>query len=181
MHEVATKPSAPAPLPFSRILLDAVLVVVAASLVGFAVNALRPSGSIPFIQTKPYDIVVPCPEPVGDAQPMAPDDRRLLERSTLIIDAQAKTDFDVYHLPQAINIPFDWLGPPVEKEVKEVAQRIARSKAWLVVVVGDGDDPDSGREWARLLAGGGLKNVYYVTGGAVALRARLHPPQGATP
>ncbi len=181
MHEVATKPCDPAQKPFSRILRDAVLVVAVASSLGFAVNALRPSGSIPFIQTKPYDIVVPCPEPVGDAQPILPDDPRLLERTSLIIDAQAKADYDVYHLPQAINIPFDWLGPPVEKEVQDVAQRIARSKARLVVVVGDGDDPDSGREWARLLAGGGLKNVFYVTGGAAALRTRLHPPQGATP
>jgi hypothetical protein len=42
-----------------------------------------------------------------------------------------------------------------------------------VVVVGDGEDPDSGRELARELAGKGLKNMAYVTGGAPALKAAL--------
>lgn len=162
-------------------LRDAVLVVVAASGVGFVVNALRPTGSIPVVRTEPYDVVVPCPEPVGEAQALSPDDPRLLDPAALVIDAQARADFDVYHLPQAINIPFDWLGPPVAKDVADVAQRIARSKARLVIVYGDGEDPDSGREWARLLAGGGLKNVHYVTGGAAALRAKRTPLNGGAP
>lgn len=168
-------------MPFGRIVRDAAVVVIGASLLGFAVNALRPHGSIPFVQTKPYDTVVPCPEPVGEARSIAPDDPLVVDRASLVIDAQASSDFALYHMPQAINIPFDWLGPPVEKEVKDVAQRVARSKAKQVVVYGDGDDPDSGREWARLLSGGGIKNVYYVAGGARALRTRSASPNGGTP
>ena len=143
----------------SKVVRDAVSIVGLASTLGFAVNALRPNGSIPLIQRRPYDIIVPCPEPVGEALSMAPDDVRLRDASSLVIDAQSSTAFGVYHLPQAINLPFDWLGPPVVNEVKDVAQRVARSKAKQVIVYGDGDDPDSGREWARLLAGGGIKHV----------------------
>jgi hypothetical protein len=157
---------------FTKVVRDAMVVVVGASCLGFAVNALRPKGSIPFVQPKPYDIVVPCAEPVGQANLAQPDDPRILGGQALVIDARSKSDFDAYHVPHAINVPFDWLGPPVGAEVTEVTQRVARSKAHWVIVYGDGDDPDSGREWARLLAGGGIKNVYYVDGGAKALLAR---------
>jgi rhodanese-related sulfurtransferase len=158
---------------FPRVVRDAVLIVVGASAIGLAANSLRPRGSIPFVQTKPYDIVVPCPEPVGEAAPMKSNDPRVLESTSLVIDARSKSDYVAAHVPSALNVPFDWLGPPVANETAEVAQRVARSQARLVIVYGDGDDPDSGREWARLLSGGGIKNVYYIEGGARALEAQM--------
>jgi hypothetical protein len=164
--------------PLSKVIRDAVCVVVAATGLGLTVNALRPSGGIALIQREPHEIVVPCPEPVGEAAATHPDDPRLLEPTSLVIDARSKSDFDAFHVPRAMNLPFDWLGPPVEKDVAAIAQRIARSKARLVIVYGDGDDPDSGREWARLLAGGGIRNVYYVAGGASAIRARTESIAG---
>jgi rhodanese-related sulfurtransferase len=166
---------------FSKVVRDALFVVVVASGLGIAVNALRPSGGIALIQREPHDIVVPCPEPVGQATEARPDDPRILESTSLVIDARSKSEFDAFHVPRAINIPFDWLGPPVEKEVAVVAQRIARSNARSVIVYGDGDDPDSGREWARLLAGGGIRNVYYIAGGASAVREKLEPVSGGKP
>jgi 3-mercaptopyruvate sulfurtransferase SseA len=45
---------------------------------------------------------------------------------------------------------------------------ITRSNAKRVIVYGDGDNPDSGREWARLLSGGGIRNVNFIDGGAPA-------------
>ena len=51
-----------------------------------------------------------------------------------------------------------------------IAREVARTGAKNVVVYGDGDDHDSGREWARMLAGARLKNIHYVLGGAPALR-----------
>lgn len=150
---------------------DAAIVVIAASCTGILVNVVRPTGAIPFFQHKPYDIVVPCAEPVGDAKPLRPDDPLVRDRASLVIDARSSAEFEAFHLPHAINIPFDWLGPPLAKETEELAGRVARSRARAVVVYGDGDDPDSGAEWARLLAGSGLKNVYFVKGGAPALQS----------
>lgn len=164
-----------------RLLRDAFIVVLAASGLGLIVNALRPTGSIPLIQRKAYDIVVPCPEPIGSATATSANDPRLRDPASLLIDVRSRAEFEAFHLPRAINIPFDWLGPPVASEVTDLAKRVARSKAQRVIVYGDGDDPDSGREWARLLAGGGIKNIFYVTGGASALRAKPTIGTGAQP
>lgn len=168
--------------PFSRILRDAAITVGLAIAIGLTVNALRPQGSIPLIQRQPYDIVVPCPEPIGEAKAIPANDPRLADPRSLLIDARTESEFDTFHLSRAINIPFDWLGPPVAGETAELAKRVARSHAQRVIVYGDGDNPDSGREWARLLAGGGIKNVFYITGGAKALRAQQREPtSGAQP
>ena len=115
--------------------------------------------------------MVPCPEPVGDATAIEPKDSRVRASSSLFIDARSPEEYRVWHLPGALNLPFDWLGPPPDDEVKLVAERVARSRAKQLVVYGDGGDPDSGREWARLLAGARLRNVCYVVGGGPALRA----------
>jgi hypothetical protein len=174
----------PAPIPatnaelpraqdgFGPVLRDAAIVVVAASLVGVVANLLRSDDRLAWIQKTPYDTLVPCSEPVGQATAIGPEDPSLQEASSLVIDARASSEFGAWHLPRAINVPFDWLGPPVREEVERVAHDVAKSRSRRVVVYGDGDDPDSGREWARLLAGGGIKNVSYVNGGGPALRAR---------
>jgi len=41
-----------------------------------------------------------------------------------------------------------------------------------VLICGDGDDPDSGELLAQEIAASGIKNVFFVSGGAKALRAR---------
>ena len=41
-----------------------------------------------------------------------------------------------------------------------------------VIVYGDGDDPDSGRQLADAISGKGVKNVFHVRGGADALKNR---------
>ena len=153
-----------------RLLRDATVIVVAAATLGTISNALRRKEKLQWVQDKPYDVLVPCPEPVGQAQASKPDNPIILDRSSLLVDARAASDFALWHGPRAISAPFDWLGPPVHEEVMRVTQIVARSNAKRVVVYGDGDDPDSGREWARLLSGGGIRNVFFVEGGAPALR-----------
>jgi len=113
---------------------------------------------------------VPCAEPVGQAQAIVARDALVLDKTSLLIDARATTEFAQRHIEHALNVPFDWLGPPVQDEVTRVTQMVTRSNAQRVIVYGDGDDPDSGREWARLLSGGGIRNVYYMDGGLPAFK-----------
>ena len=152
-----------------RVLRDAGGIVGVGVLMATVTNVLRGSTRLPWVATKPYEIVVPCPEPVGQAQAIAPTSAALRGFASYVIDARSTTEFATWHWPGAVNIPFDWLGPPVKEEVYQLAKKVAASKSKQIVVYGDGEDPDSGREWARLLSGGGIRNVLYVEGGAPAL------------
>lgn len=151
------------------------MVAAASCVVAVASNAVRSNG-IPLVQKEPYAILVPCPELVAEAEEMAPGDPRVNDGRTLLIDVRSPEEFKAWHLPSARNQPFDWLGPPVDDEVKRIARDTAASQAQRVVVYGDGDDPDSGREWARLLAGAHIRNVFFVRGGAPALNPALPRP-----
>lgn len=154
-----------------RGLVQAAVISVAASALGLAVNALR-AEPLPWLAQQPYTLVVPCPTQTGNALALAASDPQALDERSLVIDARTKADFAAWHVPSAMFVEFDWLGPPVDEEVQRIAERVARSGSQRVVVYGDGDDPDSGEQWARLLVGAGLKHVFYVVGGAPALQAR---------
>jgi hypothetical protein len=167
--------------PLRRVAWHATLVVLVAAGLGIVSNAVRGREGIAWIQTKPYDILVPCPESVGAASPIAAGSLVEGDAASLVIDARSAEEFSVWHFRDALNTPFDWLGPPVQEEVGHLAKNVAASRARRVVVYGDGDDPDSGREWARLLAGGGIRNVVYVEGGAKALRASVDHAKGTPP
>jgi rhodanese-related sulfurtransferase len=130
---------------------------------GLAVNALRADG-IELVAKRDYEILVPCPEPLGEVFPMEP--QQIGQEGALVIDAREPEEFSIWHWADASNIPFDFLDPVPGETVKE----LIRTRARLLVVYGDGDDPDSGRELARELAGRGARNVYFVPGGAQALR-----------
>ena len=150
------------------VLRDGAIIVAFSSAVALLVNAVRPDG-IAVIEKKEYDIFVPCPEPVGEVEKMSPVDfLALKEKKVLIIDSRYEEEYDLWHYPEAINVTFDYLEPVCKLNLKEIAS----SGAKMVVVYGDGDDPDSGKELGRELSGQGIKNVHYVEGGAPAIRDR---------
>ncbi|MGC4117798.1 MAG: rhodanese-like domain-containing protein [Myxococcales bacterium] len=154
-----------------RALRDATLVAAGCAAVGFAVNALRPSGSIPFVARQPYALVVPCPVLGGEATGLAPNDPKIGQDGVVIVDARSKAEFEAWHLPRARSVPFDYL----ESVSKAHVDALLASGASSLVVYGDGQDPDSGQELAKELAGKGLRNVFFVQGGAPALGAGARP------
>lgn len=147
-----------------RVLRDAAVALAVLSATGVAVNAARPDG-IPLVAARAYDVLVPCPEPLGEVEALAPSDPRLRTGRTLVLDAREGAAHAARHLDGAWSVPFDYL----DRVPDETVRRVAASGATLVAVYGDGDDPDSGRELARELSGRGVRNVGYVAGGATAL------------
>jgi rhodanese-related sulfurtransferase len=164
-----------------RIVRDALIIVLVGGLSGIVANLVPRKTQLPWVQTKPYDIVVPCPEPVGQVTAVTAESASLRDFTTLVIDARSATEFTAWHWAGAVNVPFDWLGPPVAEDVKQLAKRVTASNSKRILVYGDGDDPDSGKEWARLLSGGGIRNVAYVEGGAPVLMKAAGLPSNTVP
>lgn len=144
---------------------DAVVISAVSAVVGISVNGVRADG-IALISFEPPDIFVPCPEPSGEAPPLSPQELLQSDPGILVIDARSRQDHDRWHVPGSLHIAFDFLDGVSTEDVR----RVARSGASRVVVYGDGADPDSGRELARALAGKGIRNVFFITGGAPALK-----------
>jgi len=144
---------------------DAMLLVAGCAVVGIAVNALRSDG-IPLVQKTAYQILVPCPESTEHAPAIAATDPAVWQARTLLIDARSAADHRRWHPDGALHLPYDYLEPAPEEQV----HRIAASGAGRVVVFGDGADPDCGEQLAHELAGAGIRNVFFLQGGAQSLQ-----------
>jgi hypothetical protein len=148
------------------VLLDGVIVTAICAAAALAFNALRPGG-IPVVQKKAYDILVPCPEKVGEVKSMSPAEfARLDMKKILLIDARESVQFKAWHMTSAMSVPFDYLMPVTDENLR----KIAAARAAMVVVYGDGLDPDSGRELGREISGRGIRNVHFIKGGAETIR-----------
>lgn len=144
------------------------MVAALMAVVGLAFNLLRPHG-LELVARIPHEVLVPCPEPGGPVVAMAADDAALGRQRTFLVDARPAHAFEAAHVDGAINLTFDWLDPVPEEDLAELARRVAASGATKVVVYGDGGRPDSGEFLGKEISGRGIKNVYFVTGGAPAL------------
>jgi hypothetical protein len=156
------------PVPMREALRQAVLITAACTVVGVSVNVLRRDG-IRFVQNTPYEILVPCPETMGDASVVPAESPVLHQKRTLLLDARPPAEHGRWHPPGAWNVPFDYLEPTDAA----VIRKIAASGAARVVAFGDGLDPDSGEQLAREISGRGIKNVGYIPGGAKPFRKAL--------
>ena len=153
-----------------RSLGEAAVVAMAGAAIALAVNGLRPSG-VPLIAERPYQTLVPCPEPGGPVEAVAAGDPFVRSERTFLIDARLQAEFTDRHVTGAVNVPYDWLDPVPDQVLVELARAIAASGATRVVVYGDGGRPDSGEFLGREISGRGIKNVAYVRGGANAVLA----------
>ena len=150
------------------IIRDAVIATLLFGLIGVGANALRKDG-ISLVADEEYNIYVPCPEPLGEATPIEPDDERVTDDRTLLIDSRTRDEFDEWHMDGAMHVEFDYLTPIPDDQIR----KLLRTNAGMVVVYGDGDPKyDSGYEAGRELSGRGMNNVHYVKGGAPALIQR---------
>jgi hypothetical protein len=147
-------------------LRDSAIVALLSVATALAFNALRPTGSIPLVATEPYRILVPCPEPVGEVEPIAAAAVRWGHDRELVLDARSARELEAWSTPSARPVPFDFLDPVSDEALAE----LVASNAARVVVFGDGLTPDSGQEMARELAGRGMVNVHFVEGGWEAVR-----------
>ena len=151
---------------------DAALVVALSTVLALVSNWLHPTSRFPVVAEREYQVLVPCPEFEGKAATaVAPDGVRHGETGTMLVDARETEEFDKWHPPGAVCVPYDYLEPTPTELIKKVLE--ARAKR--VVVYGDGDDPDSGQQLANELSGKGIRNVSYVTGGAPALKKAGKP------
>jgi rhodanese-related sulfurtransferase len=154
-----------------RAVVEAVVVAAVAGGLALLVNGFRPGG-LPLVAVDPYETLVPCPEPGGPAEGVAADDPVVEDPHTFLLDARTPDEFAAWHLPGAVNVPYDWLDPLSEETLGELARSVAASRARVVVVYGDGGRPDSGEHLGREISGRGIHNVHFVVGGAAALGAR---------
>ena len=156
---------------FLKILRDAVIACAIFATAGLCINAARNDG-LPFIADKPYDIFVPCPETLGKVEMIAPNDERIQDEQSFIVDARTQEEFNTWHLDNAMNITYDYLDPISSDELKNISANIISSGKARLIVYGDGDGKQgsTGYELGRELAGNGIKNVFIIDGGADALR-----------
>jgi len=148
---------------------DAVLITAVASAVGLLVNLFHPE-KIPYFAEEEYNILVPCPEPGGEVTPLEAGDPLVKAGDTFIVDARRKAEHRAWKLGEAMNIPYDYLEPIPDEALQELITRIHKSGAKRLVVYGDGKDPDSGEQAGKEISGKGVKNVFFIKGGAPALK-----------
>ncbi|MBN2339840.1 MAG: rhodanese-like domain-containing protein [Deltaproteobacteria bacterium] len=168
------------PKPYSTLftaLLEAAVVASIACVIGAAVQWVHPN-SIPFFANEAYETMVPCPVQEGKVTELSPQSPLLQEKNVLIIDAREEPDFDDWHVKNALRITYDFLDPIPAADQKKIARKIAAKRVSKVIVYGDGDTPDTGKLLGIDISASGIKNVFYVKGGAPKLQSEK---PGSTP
>lgn len=147
------------------ILRDALVVLILITIIALGINALRSKG-LPLVAKEKYRILVPCPEPAGEAKALHSEVVTNPLPGDLMVDGRTATEFAVWHPQNAVSVPFDYLTEVNDETLASLVKTGARR----VIVFGDGQNPDSGEQLAKELSGRGIKNVHFITGGAPALR-----------
>jgi hypothetical protein len=152
---------------------ESLVVVCIAGAAGLFVNEFLNPNGIPIIAEHEYEVLVPCPEPGGVVTPVSAVESLTGPEPVFWMDARSAEDFVRWHHPLAANVTYDYLDPTPDELIDALARRIARSRAQRVFVYGDGDDPDTGEQLAREISGKGIRNVFFVKGGARTLQEQM--------
>jgi len=155
-------------IDLGRVFVEALVILAVGVLLGLALNAARPDG-LPLVATKPYETLVPCPEPGGPITALSADEARADSDTTFFIDARSPAAFADRHTNGARNVPYDYLEATPPALLESLTREISQSGKRRVVVVGDGGSADSGKELAKEISAAGIKNVAFVMGGAPAI------------
>lgn len=153
---------------------DAAVIFAVSAACALLFNALRENG-ISFVRYEDYEVLVPCPETMGDAEELSPDKALFNNDDILIVDARMESERAKNPVPGAMSVPYDYLEETPDKAVTD----IAASGAKKVAVFGDGAEPDSGEQLAKELSGRGIRNVGFIKGGAPAVLRVLSGAGGA--
>lgn len=147
---------------------DALVILAVTTIVALAYNALRDEG-VELITHEAPAVLVPCPEPTGEITAVTAADVAWGDVHDLVIDARSAADYGAWHAPDARHLVYDFLDPVPDDVVGDLVTAGSRR----IVVYGDGGRPDTGEQLAGELAGRGLRNVAFVTGGVTAVREAL--------
>jgi rhodanese-related sulfurtransferase len=142
-----------------RAVIEALVIVLAGSLLAFGINTLRPGG----IELLPPERSVPAVAPPEEFEPQEIGIDAALEKAAdnqaLFVDARAPEEFRRGHIREARNLP------------------ALRADAWLpdffaavdparpLIAYCHGLDCDLAKELAQILTDAGYENVYYLVDG----------------
>lgn len=150
---------------FFALLIRSVLLTAGCLLVGVVWNALRPNG-IPLVAPRPYDIYVPCPETLVEADSISADEVTK-QANVLYVDARPQEEYDQLHIKGAVSFPYPLLDEPVDEQAAALKRRRVP-----IVTYGDGGRGDLGDMLASLLTELEIPNVSHLEGGLPAWRER---------
>ncbi len=166
--------------PFSTIpesLFEAALITAAVSIAALLINLIHPN-RIPYFASEEYETMVPCPVQEGHVTPLAAAKVRTDQKSVLFVDAREEAEFAQWHLPGALRLTYDFLDPIPKTKLQNMAKRIAAKRATQLIVYGDGANPDTGKLLGIDISASGINNVFFVKGGAAALKNTMSKSVG---
>ena len=95
------------------LIIRSVILTAACVFAGMAFNAARSDG-IPVVAPRPYEIYVPCPETLTEAQSV---DASEATQNVLYVDARPTEQFQRAHIKGATNLPYDVLADPSPQDL----------------------------------------------------------------
>lgn len=159
-----------------KIIGQAVVLALVASVVGFFFNLARSSG-LDWVARSPYDIYKDCPELSKEASEVKVEHLEEDLSSLVVVDARPTNAYLEAHIPAARSVPYD----PLRSMEESLVEQLRTMGPNRILVYGD-VAIDSGRLMAGELASAGLLGVRYLAGGFEAwVKAGKRTDSGGEP
>lgn len=161
----------------AKVLMQALLIVVASAVIAVGTNAVRPDG-IELVTDVEYEIFAACKD--SEAESEAADVGRLQgqpKEAILYVDARPAEAFAAEHVKDSINIPYSALFGASPEDIDNVKRAAQAKKAVTIVVYGLFADPDAPGEkvdfakpLAQQLVESGITGAKHLEGGMEQLK-----------